>query len=113
MFLCVLACEKRKDRFDKLKLKNYTTEGEFFSGFEPIPVPPTTCHFALSLSAMNYLEDDFMRVFVSSTELAKQSFLPAMGSQKSYGPLCRHCSCFGLRRCQKDELGVESQAEHM
>ena len=68
MFMCALACEQKKDRFDKeLKLKNSTTEGEFFSGFQPIPATPTVCHFALSLSAMNCLEDDFRRIFISWT----------------------------------------------
>lgn len=80
MFLCVLACGKRKDRFDELELKDYTTEGESFSGVEPISLTPTLCHFALSPRAMDDLEDDFMRIFVSGPEVPRQSVLPAMGS---------------------------------
>lgn len=71
MFFCVLVCEKRKDRFDKLKLKNYIIEGEFFFGFELIFVFFIICYFVFSFSVMNYLEDDFMRVFVLSIELVK------------------------------------------
>ena len=54
--------------WQELKLKKFTTEEEFFPEFESIPTTPTICHFALSLSAMNCLEDDCMRIFISWAE---------------------------------------------
>lgn len=72
MFMCALACEKRKDRFHGLKWTDYTMEGESFPGWEPISPTPTVYHFAPSLRTVNYLEDGFMRIFVLSAELPRQ-----------------------------------------
>ena len=70
--MCVLAREKRKAWFDESKLTNYTTGGESFSGMEPTSPTPTVCHFALSLSAMNYVEGDVTRNLVLWAELPRQ-----------------------------------------
>lgn len=72
MLMCVLAREKRKAWFDESKLINYTTGGESFSGMEPTSPTPTVCHFALSLSAMNYVEGDVTRNLVLWAELPRQ-----------------------------------------